>query len=314
MGIFEQNSILQISDLLYSFILKYLYSMIKETLYMEARMLSIYNFNDPVDYISSFLENKKSLDEQFSLRQFSNEIGLRSSAPIIDILQRKKKIKNKLAQSLLQGLDIDKSERMYFEALIGKSQTDSFETKKLFDMMLLQLSPSIKGEYSMYTSDQLDLFSHWIYMAVLSLSEICESDFTVEFIKHKLREDVPTDQIEKALFDLLSHGLLSVDSSGKIKKTYLRNTTKADVKHKSVHLYYKMVCSLAIKSIAVPLNQREYNCFSFAVDEKNIPLAKEIIRKCRNDLSKLSEKDNPNQIYQANLMLFPLTTLNEDNI
>ncbi len=68
-----------------------------------------------------------------------------------------------------------------------------------------------------------------------------------------------------------------------------------------------MVCDLAKKSFDLPIDERETNSFSFAIDDKNLPLAKELIWKCRNGLSKLLEKGEPNKVYQANLMIFPLT-------
>ena len=71
--------------------------------------------------------------------------------------------------------------------------------------------------------------------------------------------------------------------------------------------YYEMICELAMDSMSLPVEEIEINTFSFPIDKKNIPLAKEIIAKCRNQLSQISEKDRPDQVYQASLMLFPLT-------
>jgi hypothetical protein len=87
----------------------------------------------------------------------------------------------------------------------------------------------------------------------------------------------------------------------------LRTTSKSGVQNQDLNIYYNMICDLAKESFDKPVEEIEINTFSFPIDRKNIPLAKEIICKCRNQLSQISEKDQPDQIYQASLMLFPLT-------
>ena len=270
-------------------------------------MLSIYNFEDPIKYISSFITKKKESDSDFSLRKFTTSVGLKSPAPLIDVLSGKKKLKDKLANIIVEGLEIDASEKMYFEAILAKSQTYSEEKMKMYDLIMQELSPRKEKEFNSFKTSELDIFSHWIYMAILSLSELDDFDLTVKNIKMKLVEKVESEKIEKALFELFSHGLLVTNSDGKIQKKYLRNTTKSDISHKSAKTYYSLVCDLAKKAIDTPLKLREFSTFSMPLNKKDIPLAKEIIRKCRNNLSKLSEKEGKDEVYQVNLMMFPLS-------
>ncbi len=68
-----------------------------------------------------------------------------------------------------------------------------------------------------------------------------------------------------------------------------------------------MICDLAKNSFELPAEEIELNMFSFPIDSKNIALAKEVICKCRNQLSQISELGEQDKVYQANLSLFPLT-------
>jgi uncharacterized protein (TIGR02147 family) len=279
-------------------------------------MQSVYGFTDPVDFISAYLNHRKSLNPDFSIRKYSNSLNLSSSAQLIDVLQKKKKLKDKLAKLITAEMNIDPSEKMYFEAMLGKSQTDSSEKKKLFDLIMRELSPvQDKGSFSKCYANDLDIFSHWVYMAILSLSEIPNFKMSVSNIKKRLKYDLDEFKIESALAKLLKEDFLYIDDNNFVKKRYSRTTTKSDCKNDSAHKYYEIVCELAKKAISVDVEYREYNTFSFPISENDIPLAKEIIRKCRNQLSKLSENKDVNQVYQASLMLFPLTNIknNKEN-
>ena len=270
-------------------------------------MLSIYNYRDPVDYISSVLNEYKKNESSFSLKTFSTEIGLNSTAPLIDILKRKKPIKDKIAYEIAKRFNIDSSEMVYFNAIVSMAQNTDKNKNTMYELLNNDLAPNSEQEFSSFRTSTLDIFSHWIFMAILSLSELRDFDLTVENIKRKLIEDVDESQIESAIKSLIYHKLLIFDDNGKIQKRYLRNSTKTNVSNKSAHIYYGLVCDLAKKAIKVPLDKREFCTFSFPIANKDLPIAKEIIRKCRNNLSKLSEGAECDEVYQANLMLFPLT-------
>ena len=64
-------------------------------------MLSVFNFEDPIDYVSAYITQERESNSSFSVRTFSNELGLRSSAPLIDILKRKKVLKDKLTDKII---------------------------------------------------------------------------------------------------------------------------------------------------------------------------------------------------------------------
>lgn len=268
---------------------------------------SVYNFQDPIDFLSSYINSQKSEDPSFSIKTLSQSLGLNSPVAIIDILRRKKKIKDKLAHKLITTLKIDASEKMYLEALIAKSQTDSLEKKRLYDLIINELSPTQTSKFKPLYTSELNIFSHWVYMAIIALAEIPSFELTAKNIQQKLIEDLPLKEIEHALFELFSHGILTVDSNKKIEVKFHRTTTKSDTHHDQAAAYYSLVCELAQKSIQTPLEEREFSCFALSLAKEDIPVAKEIIRKCRSNLGKLSQKKEADCVYQANLMFFPLT-------
>jgi uncharacterized protein (TIGR02147 family) len=271
-------------------------------------MLSIYSYKEPISYINSFIDQKKLDEPDFTINKLSTDLGLSSSIQVIDILKGKKKIKDKLFYAFSDYANLTKSERMYFQALVSKSKESNDERLRMFTLLIEELRPSNKSKLiSINYEDDLDIFTDWIYKAILSLSELKKFELTVENIKSTLITDIESERIEKALFKLFQHGLLRLNDEGKVEKRYLRTTTKRGLKLKEIESYYLMICELAKESLNLEPSEIEFNMFSFPIDAKNIPLAKEIICKCRNQLSRLSEDGNLSKVYQVNLSLFPLT-------
>ncbi len=271
-------------------------------------MLSIYNYKEPIKFINSYIDFVKENNPNFSIKAFSRDLGLRSSIQMIDILKGNKKIKDKFFDAFSSHIELNKSERMYFQALVSRSKESNEERLRMFDLLIEELRPTDKDKsVSINYEDDLDIFSDWIYAAVLSLSELNDFELTVDNIKNNLMADINSDRIENALFKLFQHGLLRLNDNGKVEKKFLRTTTKRGLKLKDIEGYYSMICELAKESLEIEATKIEFNMFSFPIDEKNIPLAKEIICKCRNQLSRLSEDGIPNKVYQANLSIFPLT-------
>ena len=270
-------------------------------------MDSVYNYQDPVDYLESYIDHLRTNDSMFSIKTFSKELGLSSQIQLLDILNRKRKVKDKLIDGLVKHAKIDKSEIMYLQAIVAKSKEVSEEKIRMYDLLINELKPTSSNKYSICYEHDLNIFSDWIYCAILALSELPEFDLTVENIKNKLSISVPTEKVEKSLFELLQYGLLKVNHSAKIERKYLRSTNRSGLKTDELLNYYDIICDLAKHSFIRSTTEIEFNMFSFPIDSSNVPVAKEIIKKCRNQLSKLSEDGRPDQVYQANLNLFPLT-------
>jgi uncharacterized protein (TIGR02147 family) len=270
-------------------------------------MISVYNYMDPIDFITDYIRFEKNNNTHFSIRKLSKSLELNSTAPLLDVLKRKKPLKGKVLQGLLQQLPIDKSELMYFQAINERSLAKSEEKVTMYDLLLNELRPHFSKDEVYICKRELDLFSHWIYMAILSLSRIPGFSLHSKNIQNKLKEKLDIGLINDSISKLVEGGLLLEDEQGQLKRVYSSHSTKTDFKSKDVDKYYEMVSDLAVKAISQPLEEREFQCFSMAIDQKNIKLAKEIIRKTRRQLANLASEGSPDSVYQVNLMMFSLT-------
>lgn len=273
-------------------------------------MNSIYNYDDPIQYINDYVSFQKKSSPEFSIRKWSKALGFSSPMTLIDIVNGKKKLKGKASQMLLKGLEIDNSEKMFLQSIIERSLTSDEEKVKMYDLLVEELRPYGSDNYSCYReSVDLNLFSHWIYMAIFSMTNIPHFNISAESIKRSLRLDVEEELVEHALFDLFEKGLLIKKESGEVVSKYSSYSSKTDVADKSVTNFYAIICDLAKQSLEIQSDQREFQAFTVAIPEASVPLAKEIIRKARAQLVSLGNQQNEDNdtVYQGSLMFFPLT-------
>jgi uncharacterized protein (TIGR02147 family) len=270
-------------------------------------MLSIYNYKDPIEYLESYINTKKNEDANFSVNSFSKTLGLYSPMKLVDVLNGKRKIKDKLTTALIEHTELDKTEVMYLQAIIARSKEVNTERLKMYDLIVEELRPNKKKSTSINYTENLDIFSDWIYTAILSMSELPNFELTVANIKNKLVKKLETKKVEEALFSLFQYGLLRVNDEGRIEKKYFRTTSKSGLKARDFEDYYSMICELAKETFDHDPSEIELNMFSFSIASEDISIAKEIICKCRNQLARLSENERADMVYQANLSLFPLT-------
>lgn len=93
-------------------------------------MLTVYNYKEPIAFINDYIEVLEAEDENFSLKDFSKELGISSSAQIIDVLNGRKKVREKLMNSLIVHSRIDRAETMYFQAIVARSKVEGSEKKR----------------------------------------------------------------------------------------------------------------------------------------------------------------------------------------
>ncbi|MFY7993602.1 MAG: TIGR02147 family protein [Bacteriovoracaceae bacterium] len=272
-------------------------------------MLSVYNYKEPMAYIQDFIHLKKREDDSFSIRKWSEELGFSSPAVLVEILKGKKALRPAIVKNIIDKIGLDKSEYMYFMSMVAKSKSTTDLEEMLYDLFMNELTPSNKESISIRRFTDGDFFSHWIFTTILSLAELKDFKMTAENIQSSLREHLPIELVHSALDYIKEKGLLNIDDEGTATLVYDLISTENDKKYNFVENYYAQMADLSKKAIKMPLEQREFQSFSIVLNKDQIPMAKEIIRQCRNKLTKLHSPGGEN-VYQMNLSLFPLTQSN----
>jgi uncharacterized protein (TIGR02147 family) len=272
-------------------------------------MTSIYNYQDPISYLSDYLKETLASDD-LSLKKWAKEAGLDSTTPLVDLFKGKKNLSASMLATLIDKIGLDPSEYIYFTALVAKKRANSPLENELYNLILNDLSPRSplmgKPYFECKRFENSDIFSHWIFTTILTLSSLKNFELSALNISENLREPLSVETIQAALDQLIELELLQKNDEGKLVPTYQSVTSKSNVKSDDASKYFQQMADLSKNAIDVSLDKREFHSFSIPVDTNKIQLAKEIIRKCRANLAALSDQ-NGNAVYQANLSFFPLT-------
>lgn len=264
---------------------------------------NIFDHKNVIDYLVSCFQYEKLMNDSFSIRKWSKIMDIDSQSLVL-ILQQKKKISPQQTIKLMNGLMLDASEQSYFEALVKLTFAELEREKQVLEIILSELRMHT-GAVA-YMEDQ-SVFSHWIHMAILSMSRITGFVCNKDSIKEFLVNDIPGEILDESIERLLKLNLINIDANGSITKDYDNVTSKNDVYKKSPHTYFEQVSELAKQAIETPVEEREFQCFSLAIKHDKIPAFKEMIRNFRAKMCTFAESDVTDQVYQMNIQFFPLT-------
>jgi uncharacterized protein (TIGR02147 family) len=227
------------------------------------------------------------------------------------LLQGKRPLRVKHASFLNKGLHFTAQESLFFQALLQYDSAQDPEEKSLCSLWLSELNPG--KDFKIREMDSYIAISHWIYTAILSMTELKDFKFTEEAIFKRLGKKISQPEIRAAVERLLSLGLL-IKSNGEIKSTFERVTTKPDLKDAGVIKYHESSSALAKEMVSkLPPEKKEYQAFSLSIDSSKIPLAKEMIRKFRAQLAKAIGSEHGDEVVQVNVQLFQLTECQASN-
>ncbi len=267
--------------------------------------LNLYAYRDPVLFVIDTFDHRRKSDPGFSVRKWAREMGLSSPVQMAEILNRKRAIKLKDVDALQIGLGLDPSQRLFFQLLIKSAAAQTQEDRELFGTLLAHHSPG--NDNQVIRTDSESIFSHWVHMAILTLCRIQDFPARVETLVEVFEARVDRATITSAIELLLEDGLLTVSAEGTLQRTSTSVSTHTDRTNRGAHEYFRQVADLSKQAIELPLDEREFQCFSFAIAQNQIPLAKELVRSLRTRLSALTA-ETASKVYQANLQLFPLTS------
>lgn len=274
--------------------------------------VSVYNYQSPRQYLLDALADRQRTSPGFSVRSLAREMGMKSHALLVMLLQGKRPLRVKHAIPIARGLGLSSQERLYLQALIQFDSAEDAEEKQLCSLWLADLHPA--RTFRTKELDEFSMIAHWIHTAILSMVEIPGFEGTPEDVVRRLGNKVGIHEARAALERLESLGLLIRNPQGLLEARYDSVTTRNDLRNEGGRKYHQTILALAIDAIEnVPLSQREYQSLSLAVPRCKIPLAKEMIRKFRAQFVKAISSEGPEsglpaeEVCQLNIQFFQLT-------
>ncbi len=159
-------------------------------------------------------------------------------------------------------------------------------------------------------NDVFAFISDWYYDAILELSLLPRVNLEPKAIATLL--NITSVQAAMALETLVRLELLNKDENGKLRLSYKNSsnildpesTTAAQMK------YQRSILEKSLESLdKIDRKKRDHTSTTMAINAKDLPAAKEIIKKFRHELNGFMQRDESalDSIYQLQVSFFPLS-------
>jgi len=271
--------------------------------------LFIYDYMKSAVFFQDCFKIKKQRNPLFSLKSWSNQLGLNSHGSLQQILAGRRLLPKKHLVKMEKSLQLKRDESAYLETLLNYERASSEEEKKGLHLELVKLK-KVRESNNVTEVDYFDFFVNPLHAILLTL--IARSDFRLDYdwIKEQLIFKTTLDEIRESVARLERFNLINIEKDRVILcQRSVKN--RLDVPSMAVQIFHQKMAMYAASQVELqPPSQREFNSFSFNMDSKNISSAKEKIRNFLKDFyAEFECSEKGSSTYQFNLHLLKLSQL-----
>lgn len=254
-------------------------------------------------FLKTTLSTRAKTQEGYSLRAFSERIGI-SASFLSEVLNAKKGLSVELAFRLAINLDLTEAETQYFCLLVQlEGEKDPVYREKL-SRRLADLNPSRPAHD--ISADMFKSISEWYHAAILELTYLPGLEVTPELVARSLQ--IPKADAAAALDRLLRLGLLEKDDAGRLKKNHNYVATESAVPVNAFREFHGQVLGKAVSALqAFTPADRMSATDVVAIDSKHLPKIDRLSREFSASVMKLAEKSKvKDSVYALAVHFFPL--------
>lgn len=244
-----------------------------------------------VSLLRQKLEEAKLRNPRLSLRAFAQKVGV-SSGALSEILAGKRGLTLKTRRRIVERLGLSPLEQ---RQLIASEFTTSQSAKAHFQL----------------TSDAYHLISDWWHFAILNLIKTLDFRPEVPWIAKRL--GLSREIVKESWLRLFRLGYLTKTTTGVVRK-YPKLASTTDIPDFSIRRSLIGDLQLIEHAIVdVDVHEREVNAMTLAIRKKDMPRAKEAIRRFQDEFSDLIESDQADDVYRLSIAFYPLTVRSKES-
>jgi uncharacterized protein (TIGR02147 family) len=165
-----------------------------------------------------------------------------------------------------------------------------------------------KQKYFELAADQFRILAEWYHLPILDLSLTKGSKSDPAWIASRL--GISPEQARAGIDRLLRLGMME-EQDGQLRKTSRHLLVRPKKPDGSVRAYHRKMIALALEALESGSREefdgRDITGVLIPVDTKRLARAKDRIAKFRIAMMKYLSGGTPNELYQLNVQLFPLT-------
>lgn len=273
---------------------------------------NIFEYSDYRQYLSDYYSQKKLTNSSYSHRLFASQAGLSSPSHLLMIIKGERNLSMKTIPKFSDGLKLSLKEKRFFELLVIYNQTEDLQMKAKYFGEIISIKANLAGLHKL-EKEKFNFLSKWHAVAIYVLIDLKNFKPDPNWISKRLGGKVTVAQVKETLENLLNLKMIEVDSIKGLKQSSGAVTVADDTKSMAVFEYHSSMLKLAADALRKNTNsEREMNGATISIPKNKLPELKEKIRAFRKEINQLaSSYENPDEVYQLNVQLFPLTEQEE---
>ncbi|RZA09914.1 MAG: TIGR02147 family protein [Proteobacteria bacterium] len=263
----------------------------------------IFEHRDYRTFLKTTLSAKAKVQEGYSLRAFSERIGI-SASFLSEVLNAKKGLSVELAFRLAINLDLTESETQYFCLLVQLEQEKDPLFREKLSRRLADLNPHRPAHD--LSADLFKSISEWYHAAILELTYLPGQKLSAELAARSL--GISKADAELAIERLLRLALLEKDAAGNLTKNHNYVHAESTVPTGAFREFHGQVLGKASAALqAFPPSERMSASDVIAIDSKNLNKVDRLSREFSAAVMKLAEKSKAkDSVYALSVHFFPL--------
>ena len=273
---------------------------------MESGAINLFDYLDYREFLRDFYLEQKRKRSNFSFRFLAQKTNI-DPAHIARVFQLKRHLSEKSLVPFVQLCKFSEEEKKYFDRLVAFNMARTERQAKQAFEALISLS-SVKSHA--LRSDQYTFYTKWYYTAVRAL--IAMRPFTAKdggAIARMLSPRISTKEAREAVKLLLKLGLVYAGDEGILRCADTHITTGQRWRSIAAKTFQAETLRLAGESLdRHPKEVRDISTVTIGIKKDRMEEMRQRIADFRKSIMHLAEEDQgPDDIFQLNIQLFPLT-------
>jgi len=267
-------------------------------------MKPIFEYLDYRKYLHDFYEEKKRKNPHFSYQVWAHAAGFRSKSLFPELISGKKNIGDDAVDTIGRSMGLEGKAFACFESLVAFNQAKTHEQKTRSWAKLAEFNS--RSSVRLLLRDQHDFYKQWYHHTIRELIVMHDIGNNWERLALLVVPAISPRQAKASVALLLRLGLIAK----KGKKYELTDTVVSsgdEVRSIAVTDFHLQNLDIAKKAILDCLSgERDISCVAAALSEHGFDAVKEEVRRFREKLVCIVEKDTKqNRVYHVNIQLYP---------
>jgi uncharacterized protein (TIGR02147 family) len=265
----------------------------------------VFEHRDYRAFLKTTLAEKAKIREGYSLRGFSEKIGV-SNSYLSEVLSEKKSLSVELAFKIAVKLDLTESETQYLCLLVQLEQEKDPAFREELSKRLHALNPRRKTHD--LSVDLFKMIADWYHYAILELTYLPGFQFEAKALAKKL--GITKVEAELAMERLERLELIEKDESGRYRKTHSYVLAGSQVPNGALKQYHKQILEKAIESLQSQTPKERMSATDIVpIDSRHLPEVDRLSQEFSSAVIKLSEKSKvKDSVYALSVHFFNLTS------